>query len=73
MANRPEINYLSRDFESIKKSLVEYAKRFYPEKFNDFTEASFGSFLLDTVAYIGDIASFQLDYQSNENMLNSAI
>tara|TARA_R110002020_G_scaffold149972_4_gene326478 strand:+ start:11729 stop:13531 length:1803 start_codon:yes stop_codon:yes gene_type:complete len=73
MAKKPEINYLARDFESIKDSLVAYAKRFYPNEFNDFTEASFGSFLLDAVAYIGDVTSFQLDYQANENMLDSAI
>tara|TARA_R110000851_G_scaffold16567_1_gene53793 strand:+ start:13413 stop:15215 length:1803 start_codon:yes stop_codon:yes gene_type:complete len=73
MANKPEINYLARDFESIKSTLVQYAKRFYPNEYNDFTEASFGSFLLDAVAYIGDVASFQLDYQANENMIDSAI
>lgn len=73
MANKPQINYLSRDFETIKESLVNYAKRFYPNQFNDFTEASFGSFMLDAVAYIGDVLSFQLDYQSNENMLHTAI
>ena len=73
MANKPEINYLARDFESIKGTLVQYAKRFYPNEYNDFTEASFGSFLLDAVAYIGDVASFQLDYQANENMIDSAI
>ena len=73
MANKPQINYLSRDFESIKSSLVQYAKRFYPNQFNDFTDASFGSFMLDTVAYIGDVISFQLDYQSNENMLHTAV
>tara|TARA_R110000824_G_scaffold26628_1_gene91316 strand:- start:20931 stop:22733 length:1803 start_codon:yes stop_codon:yes gene_type:complete len=73
MANKPQINYLARDFESIKASLVQYAKRFYSNEYNDFTEASFGSFLLDAVAYIGDVTSFQLDYQSNENMLMSAI
>ena len=73
MANKPEINYLARDFESIKDALVQYAKRFYPNEYNDFSEASFGSFLLDAVAYIGDISSFQLDYQANENMIDSAI
>jgi hypothetical protein len=73
MSNKPQINYLARDFDSIKDSLVQYAKRFYPNQYSDFTEASFGSFLLDAVAYIGDVTSFQLDYQSNENMLHTAI
>jgi hypothetical protein len=73
MANKPEINYLSRDFGEIKESLVQYAKRFYPNVYQDFSEASFGSFLLDAVAYLGDVTSFQLDYQSNENSIESAI
>ena len=55
MANKPEINYLSRDFGEIKESLVQYAKRFYPNVYQDFSEASFGSFLLDAVAYLGDV------------------
>lgn len=73
MANRPQINYYSRDFQSIKAQLVEYAKRFYPNVYSDFTEATFGSFILDATAYIGDVLSFQLDYQFNENLLETAI
>lgn len=73
MANKPQINYLARDFESIKTELTNYAKRFYPNQYADFTEASFGSFLLDAVSYLGDVVSFQLDYQANENLLTTAI
>ena len=67
------INYTSRDFNSIKKSLVEYAKRYYPNNFKDFNEASFGSLMLDTVSYVGDILSFYLDYQANESFLDTAL
>ena len=67
------IKYTSRDFETIKQDLVDYARRYYPETFRDFNEASFGSLMLDTVAYIGDILSFYLDYQVNESFLNSAV
>lgn len=49
------INYTSRDYDSIKEDLVQYAKRYYPNTFQDFSEASFGALMLDTVAYIGDI------------------
>ena len=73
MANKPQINYFSRDFESIKSSLVEYAQRFYPNNYKDFTEATLGSFFLDAMAYIGDTLSFQLDYQANENLISTAI
>lgn len=67
------IKYTSRDFNSIKHDLVEYAKRYYPDTFQDFSEASFGALMVDTVAYIGDILSFYLDYQANECFLDSAV
>lgn len=66
------IQYTSRDFQSIKSDLVQHAKRYYPETFQDFREASFGSLALDSVAYVGDILSFYLDYQVNESFLNTA-
>lgn len=67
------INYTARDFESIKDSLVEYTKRYYPNTFKDFNEASFGSLMLDTVSYVGDILSFYVDYQANESFLDTAL
>ena len=72
MAKRP-VNYVSRDFESIKQSLIDHAKRYYPDTFKDFNEASFGSLMLDAVSYIGDNLSFYVDYQANESFLDSAI
>ena len=54
----PAINYTARDFNSIKQELVDYAKRYYPDTFQDFNEAGFGALMLDTTAYIGDILSF---------------
>jgi hypothetical protein len=66
------INYTSRDFSSIKDDLLGYTKRYYPDNFKDFSEASFGSLMLDTVAYVGDILSFYLDYQVNESFLDTA-
>ena len=67
------IKYTSRDFASIKQDLVDYAKRYYPDSYRDFSEAGFGSLMMDTVAYVGDILSFYLDYQANESLLSSAV
>ena len=72
MAKRP-INYTSRDFESIKNDLENYAQRYYPTTFKDFSEASFGAMMLDMVAYVGDQLSFYADFQANESFLDSAI
>lgn len=66
------IKYTSRDFDSIKRDLVEHAKRYYPNSYKDFNEGSFGSLMLDTVSYVGDILSFYLDYQANESFLETA-
>jgi hypothetical protein len=67
------IDYTSRDFDSIRRDLENYAKRYYPDTYKDFNKASFGSLMLDTVAYIGDILSFYLDYQTNESFLETSI
>lgn len=67
------IKYTSREFESIKKDLVEYAKRYYPNAYRDFSEASFGSLVLDTVAYSSDILSYYLDYNVNESFLDTSL
>lgn len=67
------INYSSRDFNSIKADLVEHAKRYYSDTYKDFNEASFGSLMLDSVAYIGDVLSFYIDYSANESHLKTSI
>ncbi len=74
MANKiVPIKYTNRDFESIRDDLIEHVKRYYPNTFKDFNETSFGSLVLDTVAYVGDILSFYVDYQVNESFLDSAV
>tara|TARA_Y100000592_G_scaffold56027_3_gene88132 strand:+ start:18046 stop:19839 length:1794 start_codon:yes stop_codon:yes gene_type:complete len=67
------ISYTSRDFDSIKEDLVNYAKRYYPNTFQDFNEASFGAMMLDLVAYVGDQLSFYIDYQANESFIDTAL
>ena len=66
------INYTNRDFDSIRKDLIQIAERLYPESFQDFSEASFGSLMVDAVAYVGDQLSFYLDYNVNESFLDTA-
>jgi hypothetical protein len=66
------IDYLARDFQSIKDALVEHAKKYYPDTYKDFSEVGFGSLMLDTVAYVGDNLSFYVDYTANETFLDTA-
>ncbi len=67
------IDYTSADFEKIKRDLINYAKKYYPNTYKDFNEASFGSLMTDLVAYVGDNLSFYLDYNANESFLNTSL
>ncbi len=68
----PSINYTNREYETIREDLNQIAERFYPDTFQDFSEASFGSMMLDAVAYVGDQLSFYLDYNVNESFLDTS-
>lgn len=70
---RPPISYTNRDFESIKQELVNYAKTYYPETYKDFNDSSFGALMIDMVAYVGDVLSYYLDYQTNESFMETAL
>jgi len=70
---KPPINYTNRDFNSIKQDLINYAKIYYPNTYKDFNDASFGAMMIDMIAYIGDIMSFYVDFQTNESLMDSAI
>ena len=67
------IKYTSRDFTTIKEDLVDHAKRFYPDNYKDFTTPSFGSMILDSVAYVGDLLSYYVDYGVNESFLDTSV
>lgn len=60
------VNYLSRDFTSIRADLVNYLKTFFPEQWQDFNIASPGMALLELNAYVGDLLSFVVDKKFNE-------
>jgi hypothetical protein len=67
------IKYTSKDFKSIKRDLEQHARLYYPESYRDFSENTFGSYILDTVAYVGDMLSFYLDFQVNESFLETSL
>ena len=67
------INYTSKDFDAIRKDLMSYVKRYYPDTYKDFNQASFGSMMMDLIAMVGDNLSFYLDYNANESFLDSSL
>ncbi len=66
-------SYLNRDFDSFRADLLRYAKTYFPDKIQDFSEASVGGMLLDLAAYVGDVSSFYLDHQFRELSVDTAV
>ena len=63
------INYLNKDFSSLRASLINYAKSYFPNTYRDFNETSPGLMLLEMNAYVGDVLSFYVDRQYQEMLL----
>jgi hypothetical protein len=59
-------SYLVKDFSSFRAELLSYAKTYFPEQIQDFSEASLGGLFLDMASFVGDNLSYYLDYQFNE-------
>ena len=67
-----EVNYLGRDFKNIRENLIEFAKSYFPNQFNDFNEASPGMMFVEMAAYVGDTLNYYVDNQFRETLLQFA-
>ena len=72
MANSKTVQYLNKDFDSLKAQLINFAQTYYPNTYNDFNEASPGMMLIEMASYVGDFLSFYIDNQIQENFLQFA-
>ena len=59
-------NFVAKDFDSLRGELLSYARIYFPDKIQDFSEASMGGLFLDLAAMVGDTMSYYLDHQFNE-------
>ena len=66
------IQYINRNFDDYRKALIEYSKKYYPNAFTEFDDASVGSWLIDLNAEIGDNLSYHIDRVLQETNINSA-
>ena len=67
-----DIRYIDRDFNTLRNSLIQYSKTYFPNTFNDFTETSTGMLFMEMAAYVGDVLSFYLDNQIQETFIQKA-
>lgn len=59
-------SFLNKDFDAMRADLLQFARTFYSDRIQDFSEASLGGLLLDFAAFVGDTNSFYLDHQYKE-------
>ena len=67
-----EADFQSYDFETLRKSFVDYLRQYYPETFNDYIESSEFIALLDVVAFMGQAMAFRNDLNTRENYIDTA-
>ena len=67
-----DIKYLNRDFSDFRNRLIEFSKTYFPNTYNDFSPASPGMMIIEQSSYVGDVLSFYLDNQFQENFIQFA-
>lgn len=67
-----DIKYLNREFSDFRTRLIEFSKTYFPNTYNDFSPSSPGMMLIEQSSYVGDVLSFYLDNQFQENFIQYA-
>ena len=72
MKVRRNINYLNKDFTDYRSQLIDFSQTYFPNTYTDFTETSPGMMFIEQAAYVGDVLSYYLDNQIQENFAQFA-
>lgn len=65
-------DFQSYDFQTLRKTMIDYLKIYYPENFNDFIESSEYIALIDLIAFLGQSLAFRTDLNARENFIDTA-
>jgi hypothetical protein len=67
-----EADFKSYDYETLRKSFIDYIRAYYPETFNDFIDSSEFIALMDIIAFMGQGLAFRNDLNTRENFIDTA-
>lgn len=67
-----QVNFTSYDYDTIKESLIQYMRLYYPEHFNDFIESSELVALIETFAITAEQMAYRVDMAMHENGMSTA-
>lgn len=66
------INFAAFDYNTIKQSILDYIKLYFPESFNDFIESSELIAIVESFCYIAELIAYRVDVTTHENFLTTA-
>ena len=67
-----ETDFKSYDFDTIRRTLIDYLQINYPESYNDYIDSSEFVALIDLIAYVGQSISYRVDLNARENFIDLA-
>ena len=67
-----EIDFQAYDFQTIRKTMIDYLRTYYPEDFNDYIESSEFIALIDLISFLGQSLAFRGDLNARENFIDTA-
>ena len=69
---KKKLSYSARNFVDIRTELIEFAREYYPDIFNDLNDSSIGMLMVELNSATGDILSFNTDKTFQETQLDFA-
>jgi hypothetical protein len=67
-----QADFRNYDYETLRKSFIDYLRTYYPETYNDYIESSEFIALLDVMAFMGQGLAFRNDLNARENFIDTA-
>jgi hypothetical protein len=67
-----QAEFRSYDYETLRKSFIDYLRAAYPETYNDYIESSEFIAILDVIAFMGQGLAFRNDLNARENFIDTA-
>lgn len=66
------VNFAAFDYNTVKQSLLDYIKLYFPETFNDYIESSEFIAIIESFSYVAELIAYRLDIDAHENFLSAA-
>ncbi len=69
---KKDVKYLNKDFAQFRQNLINFAKNYFPNTYQDFNESSPGMMFIEMASYVGDVLSYYTDTSYRESILSTA-